>query len=220
MPRPRKDPNAVLTRELRITPPDGEPITDWCLDDTITKLVAFVEGGEDKKLHYHALIETTMTSQALTKWIYRVARCIETGEKGNAVFFTRAPHEGTQGYISKGRDMSIRHGTQQTTIEEWFTQSDEYVRQRETKRKRVQRSREDELKLIIDIVEKGLHDNRDIRNVEDVSKEFLKHCHHSGIRFPTRSQMETVVVKLLYPYDERIVIKYYTRSFPDIFCNQ
>lgn len=219
MPRPRKDPTAVLKRELRITPPRNEQIQDWCLDERILKFVAFEEGGGNtgKRLHYHCYIETTMTSQALPKWIYTVCQCIETGEKGNAVFFTREPHEHTFGYISKQKVCAKRHNFEQTFIEEWFTQSDAYNRQRGTQRKREQRTRQDELRNIVTLVEKDLHDRIIEKSVDNVVHAILKYCKHEDVRFPTRTQMETYVVELLYPYDQNLIAEYYMRSFPKIF---
>jgi len=218
MPRPRKNPNEVLTRELRITPPNGQPIKDWYIGDSILKLVAFEEGGDDtKKLHYHALIETTMTSQALPKWIYKVVNCVQTGERGNAVFFTREPHEGTKGYIAKCHKLSIRHGTDQSVIEEYYEQSDKYLKHKAANRKREQRGRTAEFEEVMKLVKKDLDDNCLIRNVDGVISAILKHSHHLGIRFPTRSQMESFVIKLVYPYDEEIVKGYYMRSFPKVF---
>lgn len=219
MPRPRKNPDEVLKRELRITPPNGVPISDWSLDASILKFVAFEEGGNDsgKKLHYHCYIETTMTSQALPKWVYTVAGCIESGEKGNAVFFSRAPHEATMGYIAKGRKLSKAHNFENHIIDEWFTQSDEYRKQREATRKREQRSRTDELKTVIEYVKKELTTRYLERNVESVISLILDTCHQREIVFPTRSQMEKLVVELLYPYDSRSILEYYTRSFPKFF---
>lgn len=215
MPRPRKNPDEVLKRELRITPPDGMPITDWHLDPSIKQLVSFEEGGGgDKKLHYHCYIETTMTSQALPKWIYTVARCIETGEKGNSVFFTRAPHEHTFGYISKHKKVSIRHGIDQPTLDEWFTRSDEYIKQKESVRKREQRGRLAELQDVFDMVENELAHDIIERDILPTIRSILDKCHSTDIRFPARTQMEQMVIKLLYKYDSQIACHYYARSFP------
>lgn len=215
MPRPRKNPDELLIREIRITPPNQKPIEDWHITDVIQKLVCFEEGTDDKKLHYHGIIHTTMTSQSLAKWIYEVAGCKDTGEKGNAVFFTRATHEGSQGYISKNKKLVVRHGELQTTIEEWFKESDDYNRQRETDRKRKSRTRDDELAKIIELAKSDLNDNHLLRNVECIVDTILKHCHHSNIRFPPRSQMEAMVIKLLYPYNPVMCQLYYSRSFPN-----
>lgn len=219
MPRPRKNPDEVLIRELRITPPSGNEIEDWCLDDSVIKFVAFKEGGNEtgKKLHYHAYIETTMTSQALTKWIYTIAGCIESGERGNAVFFTRAIHDKTFGYISKQKECVVRKSYEQRHLDEWFKESDGYNRQRGTTRKREQRTRQQELANVIEQVASDLKTGACSRSVNDVVHAILKYCKHEDIRFPTRTQMESYVVELLYPYDQSLIVEYYMRSFPRIF---
>lgn len=218
MPRPRKNPDELLTRELRITPPNGVEIVDWCLNDSIRKFVAFKEGGDEtgKKLHYHCYIETTMTSQALPKWIYTVCGCIETGEKGNAVFFSRAAHDHTFGYIAKNRCVAIRYNYDQTVLEEWFTQSDEYKRQREKERKRDHRTRSHELDEIIKEVERQLEHDVGLRTVEGCISQVLEQCVRHDVKFPARSQMEHMVNKMIYKYNDYIVMKYYLRGFGQI----
>lgn len=218
MPRPRKNPDEILKRELRITPPNQQAIV-WNIPPEILKFVAFEEGGADtgKKLHYHCYIETTMTSQALPKWIYTMCECIETGERGNAVFFSRAVHDHTFGYIAKNKRLSIRHNYEQTFIEEWFKESDTYNKQRATNRKRDQRTRQDEIKQIMDQVKSDLKANGLYRNVRGCVDLILRYCSHEDIRFPIRSQMEYLVVELLYPYDKSLITDYYARSFPNIF---
>ena len=183
------------------------------MTDTIKRFVAFQEGGETKKLHYHCYIETTMTTQALTKWIYTQVDCIQSGEKGNSVFFTRAPHDATMGYIAKGKVCVIRHNYDITTIDEWFKQSDNYTKQRATSRKRVQRSRQDEMKEVYDQIELDLKENPDERNEIMIISKYLKYCKHKDYKFPTRSQMESCVLSLIYPYNPSNVEIYYNKSF-------
>lgn len=218
MPRPRKNPDEILKRELRITPPNQQLI-DWTFPPELLKFVAFTEGGGDtgKKLHYHCYIETTLTSQALPKWIYTQCQCIESGEKGNAVFFSRAPHDATYSYIAKGKAVAVRHNFSQTVIEEWFTQSDEYIKQRGKLRKREQRSRQDELNDMLKQVENDLQDKCvRVLGVEGVIQVILACCHHSSIHFPTRTQMEQYVNRFMYTKNEDIVVGYYARSFPQL----
>lgn len=218
MPRPRKNPDELLKKEIRITPPSGSEITNWRIDERFSKFVAFKEGGGDtgKNLHYHCYIETTMTSQALPKWIYTVCECIESGERGNAVFFTRTAHDHTMGYISKQKECVVRHNYDQTHIEEWFKQSDAYNKQKESVRKREQRERQAELQVVYDATAKDLHADENLRTVNNVIRCLLTHCHHTDIRFPAKTQMDSFVCKLLYPYDCNTVVDYYARSFPRI----
>lgn len=140
MPRPKSDPSSVYVRELRITPPDGQRIVDWKITDKDFKLAIIAEeGGTDEvRLHYHAYIETLRSESWIKTWIYSIAHCYN-GESGNAVFFSRKPHDHTIGYVVKHGHVVVRHGCPQTTIDEWIGKSDEYKRSKEAERKRIQR---------------------------------------------------------------------------------
>lgn len=213
MPRVKKD-NSVLELELRITPPDGNQIVDWQITDDIEKLVAYEEGGSagDKKLHYHCYIVYRRSRTLLTKWIYTIARCIETGETGNAVFFSRKPHEHTFGYICKNGKVAVRHNIEAGVIDEWLRQSQKYVTEKETDRKRKQRSRESELQLVFESVEKHLKGVGDYSS-GDVVSAVLSECDARETRFPSRSQMESFVLKMMYRINQQLVIAYFNRNF-------
>lgn len=213
MPRSKKD-NSVLELELRITPPDGNRIVDWLITDDIEKLVAYEEGGsaEDKKLHYHCYVVYRRSRTLLTKWIYTIARCIDTGETGNAVFFSRKPHEHTFGYICKQGNLTVRHNVPQTTIDEWIAKSRQYVTDKETQRKKKQRTRETELQEIYDSVQKHLKERNDYSSGEVVSA-VLSECDARETRFPSRSQMESFVLKMMYRINSQLVIAYFNKSF-------
>lgn len=213
MPRTKSDPNAVLELELRITPPDGTQITEWYLDDDFVKFAAYEEGGvgTEKKLHYHCYIVYKRSRTLLTKWIYKVARSDE--DTGNAVFFSRKPHEHTFGYISKQRNLVMRHGIDQTLITEWYNQSDEYLRTKERERKRKHRTRKERIDEILEHARKGLQ-TRDIdRSVDGVIKYIIAACNDAGLILPTRTSMEGYVVSLLAQYDKHLVTSYYARNF-------
>lgn len=213
MPRSKKD-NSVLELELRITPPDGNRIVDWQITDDIEKLVAYEEGGlaEDKKLHYHCYVVYRRSRTLLTKWIYTIARCIDTGETGNAVFFSRKPHDHTFGYICKQGNLTVRHNVPQTTIDEWIAKSRQYVTDKETQRKRKQRTRESELQEIFDNVQKHLKERNDYSSGEVVSA-VLSECDARETRFPSRSQMESFVLRMMYRINSQLVIAYFNKSF-------
>lgn len=212
MPRGRpRNVIAPLELELRITPPDGEPITDWQIDDSIEQLVSFQEGGDEKKLHYHCYIKCTMSRPTLTKWIYKISRC-NNGESGNAVFYSRKPHAHTFGYIAKNKTISIRHGLSQTFIEEWFKESDEYKKQRESKRKRDQRDRS---LITLDIrqqVAEDLKQGTINKDVSSIVERLIQLYHENNLTFPPRSQIEQATMTLLYPYNSGYVQGWYARN--------
>lgn len=129
------------------------------------------------------------------------------------MYFTRKSHDHTYGYIAKSGRCVCRHGISQTFIDEWLIKSSDYRKQKETDRKRRSRTREDELAEIIKRIESQLKENRIPKSINDVIQAVLDECYHSDVRFPTRSQMDHFVLKLMYPYDQYIVRLFYTKSF-------
>lgn len=208
MPKPKS--GELYVRELRITPPDQNPITDWLVNDEDFKvLLACQEGGDDKKLHYHIYCESTRSESWVKKWVYKVARC-NNGESGNSVYFSRKPHEHTIGYVVKSGNVVCRHGITQTYLDEWISKSAEYKRNKERDRKRAQRSRMSILSDIADAIAKGLHDGSVDRTPEGVSDELLKHYTVEQI-YPLRTQHEMMVIKLIHPYCDNFVRSYYQK---------
>lgn len=213
MPR-HKETNENLSLELRITPPDGQPITDWKIDDDFLQLVAFVEGGggTDKALHYHAYIEYKRSRTLLAKWIYSIAHCFH-GETGNSVFFTRKPHQHTFGYIAKNGSCAFRHNVPQTTIEQWFNESEEYLKSKESKRKKKQRTREEKVSKIKADVISGLKTRSIQSDVGSVVDRLLAEFHNAEISLPPRSSFETLVMSIMYHVDKNLVRSYYMKNF-------
>lgn len=213
MPRVKKN-DDVLQLELRITPADGEQITDWKLTDDHLKFISFMEGGAGtaKALHYHCYIEYARSRTLLLKWIYSIAHCFH-GETGNAVFFSRKPHSHTFGYICKSGTVACRHNFEQTTIDEWFQQSEEYLKSKETSRKRKQRKREEAVGAIKAAVIKGLKEHTISHSVDAVIDRLLSEFHNNNLALPSRSIMETITMGCLYHVDRGFVRSYYMKSF-------
>lgn len=205
MPKPKS--GEMYIRELRITPPDQNPITEWYVNDEDFKvLLACQEGGDGtKKLHYHLYMESTRSESWVKKWIYKVSRCIN--ESGNSVYFSRKPHEHTIGYVVKSGNVVCRHGVTQTYLDEWIAKSDEYKRNKDRTRKQQQRSRTTILSNIMDIVAKDLQIDRSIRTTDYISKTLIANYKEHQV-YPLKSQHEMMVIKLIHPYDD-----YFVRSF-------
>lgn len=211
MPRPKS--GDVYTRELRITPPDGERILEWLVNaDDFVKLIAAEEGGGDtgKKLHYHLYVETTRSESWLKKWVYTVARC-QNGESGNAVYFSRKPHDRTIGYVIKNNHIVCRHGVEQMFIDEWLQKSDDYVKTKAAERKREQRTKQGVYKEMIEQLEKDLKEGRVETSVEEISSALIRK-YASRSCYPNRNQHELFVIKLLHPYNDNFVEQYYNRG--------
>lgn len=215
MPKPRS--GKVIQWEVRITPMDGNPITQEefsVYHEYFTKFILFEEGPEqNKKLHYHGYLESEFSDSKLRPILRKLSHCEDQTINGNALYFTSKPHEHTWGYISKYGKCVLRHGESQTTIDEWITKSNQYKKDKSRDTKRKQRTREDELRSVVEQVEKDLHNDSSIRYVGAIVQRVLDICHQENIRFPTRSQMDQYVLKLIYPYDNEVVRSYYTKFF-------
>jgi len=218
MPKPLS--GKVLQLEIRVTPYDQEPVRIDASDlQMFDKLLLCEEGTPNglPKLHYHGYVETQKSESWLRSFLRKISHAPDNEKvNGNALYFTRKPHEHTTGYVIKSGNIIYRHGITQTTLDQWLATSDQYKKDKATDRKRKQRSRDDELKTIVDSIEKDLKDGSIQRSVASIVDRFLAICIADGIRFPTRSQMDMYVLKLIHPYDQYLVRSFYTRSFDGI----
>lgn len=210
--RPKKS-DIILTLELRITPPDQEPITDWHVDENVTKLLACQEGGigTTKQLHYHCYIETPRTRNWLLQWIYTITRCRHTGHKGNQVFFSRKPHDHTMGYIVKEGNVVVRHGIDQTLITDYIQQSKQYAQEKERERKKDQRTRKTQVDEIMENVKKHLEETPGDRTVAGIAWMILDEFRLRNLLLPNRSNLEQMTLTLLYTYNPEHVRHVYTK---------
>lgn len=217
MPRPKANPDSLLILEVRITPPDRRPIVDWKLgtDDFVVCLIG-QEGGDaplsEKRLHYHLYIETKRSRTWLIKWIYDVARCTN-GEQGNAVFFTRKPHDNTIGYVVKDGNIVCRHGCSDTFITEWLEKSRQYRTDKETTRKRKQREEGRFIDGCRKRLDEFLQESPYKRTPTDVMEFVLRDFIDHERQVPSRTQMECLIVGALYKYEPRIANSFYLKTF-------
>lgn len=214
MPRPKLNPDELLKLELRITPPDANPITEWNITDADFKQVIIAqEGGtDDCRLHYHAYIETLRSRSWIVKWIYNIAHCYN-GEQGNSVFFSRKPHDNTIGYVVKHGNVVVRHGCSDSFIEEWLNKSDEYKRTKEALRTRLKRLKKSFTQDVRDKVVERVRETAELRTPEQVLQLILAEYHEAQMTFPSRTQVENLIVTILYPYDNGLTRAFYLRSF-------
>lgn len=218
MPRPKLDPNAMYIRELRITPPDGLPITDWKVtDDDFKVCLAAEEGGTpDVRLHYHLYVETMRSASWITKWIYSIAHCYN-GESGNAVFFTRKPHDNTIGYVVKHGNIALRHGCSQTFIDEWLVKSKKYRDAVEASRARSKRMKKAFTQEVLKEVVATVRTDSSLRDPGSVLNLILANYQEANKPYPSRTQVESLVATVLHPYDPQFVRAFYLRSFESRF---
>jgi len=209
------------TRELRLTPIDrpDDPI-EWFTREGIVKIAAFEEGGHgtQKKLHYHAIVETTLSDDLLKTYCYQLTR--GKGTEGNKAFMSREPHENVTGYIAKHKTPVHVIGYTDAELQSWYDKSDEYVaalkHEREKHRKIKALGRKRELLS----VEQDISD--ELKNFPDGQRpiglagwivgRFLEECSKRSYDFPTRTQMEGIVNRLRYSYDPVSVVAFYRRN--------
>lgn len=217
---PRNPSGEILKLEVRITPPDQKDISEWYILEHFVKLIIAKEGEPNgkPKLHYHIYLETTKSLSYIRSWV----NCVLQGHynpddkiNGNSMYFTRKPHDNTIPYIIKSNNILHRIGYTQQCIDEFFKQSEDYVKSKERQRKRQQRSRVDEMKEVFDEVEKDLKD-RNIQGYDGIVSRCLAICHSKGYDFPTRQTMEKYVLRLMYSRDEYLVRSFYTKTFDNI----
>jgi len=140
-----------------------------------------------------------------------VAHCYN-GEQGNAVFFTRKPHEHTIGYVVKEGNIVCRHGCTDTYIDEWLVKSAQYKRDKEADRKREQRVKKAFTQEVREKVEHVLAESPHLRTPEEVLDLILQEYHEAKLTFPPRSSVENMIVSVLYPYDKSLYKNFYLRS--------
>jgi len=212
--RPKIDANSVTMLELRITPPDGEPIYDWKITEDITQLVCYEEGGRDteKALHYHCYIITPRSKSWILKWVYSIAHCYN-GEDGNAVVFTRKPHDNTFGYIAKHGNVSCNHNVTQTTLDQWLAQSEQYKKDHTNERKRDQRLKQSFSKQCLEDTKKLLVEFPHQREPKSILSLILAYYAKHDHQLPTKSVVENLVLSLIQPYDNPFVFHYYAAAF-------
>lgn len=200
--------------EFRLTPPSQEPITDWKIKDSFSVLVVFEEGEPNgsPKLHYHGYLETNTTIKTIQRWLNDVGESDKYNVRGNALFSTRKAHEYSTGYISKCRKCVLRHGTEQTTLDEWYTKSDQYVKEKANVKKRSTRSRQDELQPIYDAVTKSI---KQMISPDEhaIIREVLYRCKEQNVAFPTRMSLEKFVNWLMYDINPERVVNYFHKSY-------
>jgi len=219
--RPPK-PVELRVRELRLTPVDQQPI-EWFTQSGIEKIVAFEEGGHGttKQLHYHAMIETTLSDAMIKTYCYKLTR--GKGTEGNKAFMSREPPtpiEKSYWYCAKHKQCSYNIGYSEKDLQDWYAKSDEYVsglkRDRETYRKIKALGRKRELLSVEQDIENELKGNPVGDHPPSITtfiiSRFLGLCKERNFDFPTKSQMDGIVNRLRYPYVPNVVLAFYSRG--------
>ena len=194
--------------DLRVTPVDqvggvGEEGWASLVSEENEKLLVCKEGGTTEcKLHYHAYFYTKMSKSHLYKQLSRLA-----GGVGNPYYSVRMAHEGTIGYVVKGKDVEFRYNYTDTLITQYFQLSDQYRKNVEAKAKRKSRERKSILSEVIgQIRSEGEPEGRTIAGTFDRIYEIY---HQKEQPLPSRSILETAIINL---QQHSVVRQYYLKN--------
>lgn len=224
--RPRGRPPKPVERherELRITPPDGLPITNWDIAprNEVSKLVACEEGGigTGKQLHYHVIVETTYSDEMLKSWIRRILNNYG-GALGNAVYRTGKPHENTYGYVAKEENLKGLFGYTDEQYNNWVLASRQYRQTIAAERRQDQRLRSQkrakQLRTVEDVVQQQLERGDIAATPAAIIRSVLDACVQHNVDWPTRIQMEAIVNRRRWAYSPETkdaVVNYYAQTF-------
>jgi len=208
---PRKLGTAKLQEfDLRITPTDGMPITkqEFMESDlkAAEKVIVGQEGGTPQlRLHYHLYVKGNLSEFTIAKICSKLGRATQT-IKGNSVFSVRMAHPHTIGYVVKNKDI-IWHTDSQQVLDSYFKESERYQREKETERKRTQRKVNKNLMDIMSEVEVDIHTSG-----ESIIRSVLELYHKYDLKFPSRSTLETAIMKKIYSVQPQYVQSYYARN--------
>ena len=207
--RPKKD-GEIKKWDIRLTPTDQVEVDFNSLNLEDFKILLVCKEGTpngEPRLHYHMYAETPRSDNYIDNLLNQLGKSTET-KKGNAVFSKRKAHEGTLGYVVKYGDVKLRHGINDQFLTEIFKRSESYVRNKATERKVASRAQENSLAAIMKDAEvERLTDSLQI------TKFILDKCNEQGKRFPSRTQVETAVMTILYKTNPDDVLRYYTKFF-------
>jgi len=216
--RPKKEDAPLRQLSIRLVPCDGEDVEfeRHILSEDFTKFIAGREISEKDKLHYHIFAETRRSDTYLKTLFYRMARWTPHHPKGNPVFSCKDAHSNTQGYLVKDEDVAYTIGFTPQELEALVERSEQYRRDLEANKKRRTRKSQDTMKQFVEeaIEHARLLLQNDPYTIVDgrvVVKFLLERYQQSGKSFPSRSQMENAVMRVMYQFSPNNVVDYYCR---------
>lgn len=212
--RPKNEDAEIRKFSIRITPCDNEEIDfeKWFTAEDFVKCIAGREVGEqNKKLHYHIYCETRRSDTWLNNLMYRAARWTPHHQRGNAVFSRTLAHEGTLGYSVKEEDVAYSIGFTSSELDALLEGSRQYRRDLEADKKRRDRKRQNNMKQVVENAIEHFRENRPV-DPRVVVKFILDKCEEYDLSFPSKSQMENIVMKILYKLG-------WTNYVMDFYCH-
>lgn len=207
--RPKKEDAEIRKWSIRLTPCDGEDVDfeKWFTCEDYQKFIAGREiGPTNGALHYHIYCETKRSPTWIDNQLYRAARWTPHYPKGNPVFTRKVAHEGTLGYSVKEEDVAHEIGFTAEELEAIIEKSQQYRRDLEAAKKtRTRKSQLTMKKFVEEAIAASFTQPR------DVVKFLLSRYNEADMPFPSRSQMENAVMKVMYVASPNYVVDSYCR---------
>lgn len=198
--RPKNEDAEIRKFSIRLTPCDNAEINfeKWFTGEDFIRCIAGREIGEqNKKLHYHIYCETRRSDTWLNNLMYRASNWTPHHERGNAVFSRTIAHEGTLGYSVKEEDIAYSLGFASSELDALLEGSRQYRRHLEADKKRRVRKSQNSMKQIIEDAIEHFREQQ-LSDPRVVVKFILDKCEELDFSFPSKSQMENIVMKILY----------------------
>lgn len=206
--RPKVD-GELRELDIRLTPVDQVEVDFSSVDLSDFKILLICREGEPNgqpRLHYHMYAVTSRSDTYLDKLLNQLGKATDV-YKGNAVFSKRKAHDGTKGYVVKNGNVIVRHGLDETYLDELFKKSENYRKEKEKERKTASRSNENFLSNILKDAE--------VKRLSDpviLTKFILDAYSENGKRFPPKSTVQTAVLSVMYKIDPDTVVHQYVRG--------
>lgn len=213
--RPKKEDAEIVSWDIRLTPCDGEEVDfeKWFTDEDFVKVIAGRETGKvNQQLHYHIYLETKRSPTWIENLLYKASRWTPHHPRGNSVFSKKHAHEGTKGYVVKEEDLAYTIGFTDQELTALVEQSRQYRRDLEaSKKSRVRKSQNTMKQFVEDAIEHFRGNMTDFHSPTQVVKFILEKYQESGMPFPSRSQMENSVMRVMYQFNPNYVNEYYSK---------
>lgn len=213
IPKTRAKRSELAEWSIRITPTNQMTITkDEFLEKGLkdAELLLVCEEGEPNgspKLHYHIYIKTNISRTSLERYCANIGRSTLM-IKGNAVFSISKANDGVIGYVIKNNNIVCSINYTQTVLEQYWEKSKQYRKDLEASRKKDTRKQGSSFKEIIDEYEITPD-----TTPEGVMEFVLDQCIKREMNFPSKSMLETAIVKIMYRQGQwNIVRNFYLRN--------
>lgn len=211
MPKPME---TIRKWSIRITPTDQLPILDWSVfeERPDTKVIIAQEGGTDAvQLHYHGYVEGLWSESKMRLVLALLGRSNDI-KKGNAVYSVKIANEGTIGYVVKDGNICFRLNYDDTHIEEYMRQSEQYRKDLQASDKREVRKKQSFLQTAVMFVRQATQGTEvTCADVYEKIRGFY------GERpMPSRNLLETAIIQCMGRDFQR---QYYLKNLSNLGYN-